>query len=297
MRIKTFGAKRIQDQLPRIEVGFQALGHHIIENDETPDLLYANDPGGFDAAIQWRGLHSNLDFPIIIFNIQDLPKHLFPNYNLERLKFQLNHAHHVTSISQTTQKDIKHFLGIDSTIIYQPVQPTYPIPDSEKKHHQHYDFKYLIVGRNSDPNKRNALALKYLQAHDSTAQIASIGSEPAYLDRFESWFGVVAPEVLNDFYNSVDFIFSLTKYGGIELSQIEAVLAGKFPIVCNDSDTAMEFNPEFACDPTPEGISQKVLEIQANPLKYKEVLERKQSCFRKRFDKIEVAKRILCLID
>ena len=282
MRIKTFGAKHFTSQLPRIEEGFKELNHEIV--NENADLIYSNDPTGFDDALKEKGVK--------IFNVLDIPEHLFPNYDLKKLDDQLMQATHITCISHTTKKQLKRFFNIRATaikIIYQPAMPVFQI--NEKK----YGYKYLMIGRNSDLNKRNWLALQYLQLYDSLNKCAALGNESPYMDVVD-WYGIQPINVLNDFYNSVDYVFSLTKYGGIELSQIEAILAGKFPIVANDSQVAMEFNPEFACNPTPEGIHQKILEIEANPLKYKEIVANKQLDFFSKFDRIEVAKRIIGLI-
>jgi len=284
MRIKTFGAKHFTGQLPRIEEGFKELGHDIVE--ENPDLIYCNNPW-FDDALKEK-------CPIKIFNVLDVPEHLAPNYNLEKLEQQLAQATHITCISRTTKEQLKHFFHFhdaEIAIIYNPVMPVCPVnycPDLGD-----YKYKYLIVGRAADPNKRNLLAYQYLKQYDPSATVAVVGSEPI---SFGHWFGVLPSDILNQFYNNVDYVFSLTKYGGIELPAIEAVLAGTFPIVCNDCKCAMEFNPEFGCVPTAEGIHKKVLEIQENTLKYKETLAQKQPRLQKMFDKVEVAKRILELV-
>lgn len=285
MRIKTFGAKHFTGQLPRIEEGFKELGHEIVEDEGSADLVYANDPGGFDAAIEYLGSCS--DVPLVIFNIQDIPRHLLPNYDFEKLKKQLSCAHRITSISETTQKDVLEFLDIPTSVIYQPTMPVFQKPGRP------YDYDYMICGRNADPNKRNGLAFEFLSTYHPYAKVAVVGSEYC---QFGDYFGIVPIDALNDLYNSVVYVFCLTKYGGIELTGIEAVLAGAFPIVCNDSPVAMEFNSEFAAEPTADGIREKMLDIGENYNKYTHILHSKQHDFEKKFNKTEVAKKILQLI-
>lgn len=285
MKIKTFGAKHFTGQLPRIEEGFRELGHEIVEGEGSADLVYANDPGGFDAAIEYLGPRS--DLPLVIFNIQDIPRHLLPNYDFDKLKKQLSRANRVTSISETTQKDVLEFLDISTSVIYQPVMPVF------RKDEKLYEYDYMICGRNCDPNKRNGLAFDFISKYHTDAKIAVVGSEYC---QFGDYFGVVSNEVLNDLYNSTLFVLCLTKYGGIELTGIEAILAGAFPIVCNDSPVAMEFNPEFATEPTAKGIKEKILDIGEYVETYFEIAKTKRIDFEKKFSKVEVAKRILELM-
>ena len=293
MKIRCFGALRIQDQLPRIIEGFKELGHEIVDENSSPydcDLLYINDPAHADEAESWvkPKINSNLPRLISILNIQDIPYHI-PDFSAEKLGYQLSRFTKITTISKTTQKDVKELTGFDSTIIYQPAQPIFQT--NEKKYN---GFKYLIAGRVNDPNKRTKLFYDYLEEYGNPMDfVIVLGSEDP---GFGDWQGVVSNEDLNNWYNSVDYVFCLTKYGGIELSQIEAILAGKFPIVCNDSDVAMEFNPEFACDPSPEGIHKKIIEIEANQAKYKQIVIEKQKDFKVKFSKIEVARKILELV-
>jgi glycosyltransferase involved in cell wall biosynthesis len=279
MRIKTFGAKHFTGQLPRIELGFKELGHEIVE--ENPDLVYCNN-FPYDDAIKE-------DAPFKIFTLLDVPVHCWVESDYAKCNQQLRQANAVCAISETVRAQIKGFFKFDSKTIYQPVMPVYQT--NEKKYH---GFKYLIVGRVNDPNKRTKLFFDYLRKYDPEAFVTVLGSEDP---GFGTYLGVVSNEELNFWYNSVDYVFCLTRYGGIELSPIESILTGTFPIVANDSECAMEFNSEFACDPTSEGIHEKILEIEANSSKYKEIVARKQPVFKEWFSPLSVAKKIMELVE
>jgi hypothetical protein len=277
MRIKTFGAKHPISSLLAIEEGFKTLGHEIVE--DNPDIIYCNN-FPYDEALNEKGYK--------IFTLLDIPFHCWKEEDFVKCQTQLARANKICSISKTVQNDIAEQFAFDSTVIYQPTMNIFPILDFKSE----YDYKYLIVGRAADPNKRNNLAISYLKEFDPDARLAIIGNEPI---SYGDWFGVLPTRLLNEFYNSAQYVFCLTKYGGIELSGIEAVLAGKFPIVCSDSKVGIEFNCEFAAEPTTQGIHNKILGIEANLDKYQEIVKNKRLDFITRFDRIEVARKILTL--
>ena len=50
LNIALFGYDSYTGQLQRYREGFEMLGHKL--TFENPDIIYANDPGGYQAAIQ-----------------------------------------------------------------------------------------------------------------------------------------------------------------------------------------------------------------------------------------------------
>ena len=77
-------------QIPRIKEGMEMLGH-IVSND-SPDLIYSNDPRGYQEALQLKRKYPNaylilnfLDIPWHLSNVEEqtklLAKHFFLNQN------------------------------------------------------------------------------------------------------------------------------------------------------------------------------------------------------------------------
>ena len=53
IKISIFGADGFTCQMPRIREAFESLGHIISE--ESPDLIYSNDPTGYPKAMHLKG--------------------------------------------------------------------------------------------------------------------------------------------------------------------------------------------------------------------------------------------------
>ena len=70
MKIAVFGILPFSDL---IKQGFQQLGHKISNDD--PDLIYSNDPTGYQDAIFLKQKYPNA---YLILNVLDIPWH-FPN--------------------------------------------------------------------------------------------------------------------------------------------------------------------------------------------------------------------------
>ena len=49
IKVSIFGADGQTCQIPRIKEGMQSFGHVLSE--ESPDLIYSNDPTGYNKAI------------------------------------------------------------------------------------------------------------------------------------------------------------------------------------------------------------------------------------------------------
>lgn len=232
IKICTASSARCQGcQIDRIEKGFIELGHIITPHAHEADLIYVNNPW-FDQIIKDK---RNGDVKgKIIFNVLDLAPHI-NTFPVDKLISQLSWADAVTSISKFVQNDLEYRTGYKSSIIYQPIKPVYVT--CEKK----YDFKFLSVGRLNDPNKRNYLAEELLSLLSiDERQLVNVGSEPV---RYGYNWGMASDETLNELYNSVDFVLFFGRSEGIGLPMIEALAAGKIPIICNDLTTRQEFLP------------------------------------------------------
>ena len=51
MNILSYGSRSLMAQIDRIEDGFRSLGHIVNKMDTSPDLIYANDIGHWDQAL------------------------------------------------------------------------------------------------------------------------------------------------------------------------------------------------------------------------------------------------------
>jgi glycosyltransferase involved in cell wall biosynthesis len=77
--------------------------------------------------------------------------------------------------------------------------------------------------------------------------IITIGTEFPPAESF--YVGVVSDEQLNMWYNATECVLLPSKFEGIGLAMIEALMAEKLPIVWSDNPTAHEFvPPELICD-------------------------------------------------
>ena len=58
IKVSIFGADGYTCQIPRIKEGMEALGH--ILSRESPDLIYSNDPRGYDDALLLKKKYKEL---------------------------------------------------------------------------------------------------------------------------------------------------------------------------------------------------------------------------------------------
>lgn len=288
MLVHCIGAEGFTNQIDRIREGFSQLPNIQLTNRlPEADLIYVNNPW-FDHFEKSLAIKQGAKK---IFNVLDIPEHLFPDYPLEKLQRQLSMADKVTCISNTVAKQIKKYCNIDATVIYNPCKD---VSFSYIKSHR---YKYLYVGRANDRNKRFYLIEQaFYKLGLSPKDLAVCGSENPF---FGDYLGVVSDEKLNDLYNSVDFVFLPSKFEGIGLSMIEGAICGAIPIVTNDNLTAKEFFPDGRydeVDPTPESIAQFLKKFTDSNFKndfQEEIFSIGQSDFKNRFNKRQVAKNIL----
>jgi hypothetical protein len=227
MTYKIFGADCAWCQRKNIVKGLETFG--FIEGD-GPKFIYANDPGGYDEALNYK-----LNFaikPKLIYNIQDIPIHL-KDFNIKGLIEKLRCADAITTISEYTKDSVKRYCGYDSTVIYQPINNIYKLD-------QEIDIKYksklLIIGRFRDPNKRTMLVLQAFR---------DLGVKPEEITAVGPDAGAIIDEpALNCFYNGAEYVACAGKIEELNLVICEALAAGAIPIVLSDCSTREEFLPQ-----------------------------------------------------
>jgi glycosyltransferase involved in cell wall biosynthesis len=281
IKAKVFGWRyKPLDVVSRVEEGL--LNNNVVLTDNEPDLIYKNEDF-FDEAIKFK--EKCLNKPFTIFNILDLQIRN-PNYDLSRLKIQLNHADIITCISNTVKNQIKEYLNIDAEVIYNPVKDI-----TLKKLKRTIPFLY--VGRANDLNKRFSLIRETLSGFSGQDGLVVCGSENP---NFGTYVGIVDDETLNDFYNAAKFVLLPSRFEGIGLSMIEGMMAGAIPITCNDNPTAIEFSPkEFICNPNPQSILDKMMEIHKDYEYFQKIALEYGKKYSEMMNKNQVAKNIISL--
>ena len=122
IKVSIFGADGQTCQIPRIKEGMQNLGH--ILSEESPDLIYSNDPTGYNKAILLKKKFPN---SYLIFNFLDVPWHM-PNVEKQTeslVKYFLLKADAVTVISFKVKKDLEKFLNKKIEVIYNPIKDVF----------------------------------------------------------------------------------------------------------------------------------------------------------------------------
>jgi glycosyltransferase involved in cell wall biosynthesis len=282
MKIKCFGWRHSQlDQISRIEQGFIDLGHELV--DENPDLVYSNNDF-YNLALEFSWKQKTL--PFIISNVLDLQTDN-PNYDFKKLQNQLCDGHAITSISKTTQKQLKNILGFNSTVIYNPSKPTYSLGDTNKK-----TFPFLYVGRANSPNKRFYLIKETLDLASWPYEYLKVcGSERPICGEYQ---GIVNDNQLNNLYNGAGIVLLPSSSEGIGLSFIEALQTFTPVIGCSDCEAVKEFLPEcMICDPNPTQIRNKILDIKSNYDYYRQVAFEYGIKYKEQFSGKAVAQRII----
>jgi glycosyltransferase involved in cell wall biosynthesis len=286
VKIKTYGYPGYTGQISRIDEGLKSLGHDLVDNPKESDLIYINDRTFEDLEVLNKcGARK-------IFNVLDVPVRHLNQKEIDKWKTFLSKADVVTAISETVSKDVKDILGFDSKVIYNPAKEISYNPELRCSIKQ----KFLYVGRANDPNKRFGLIREFFINYckiNPIELLAVCGSENPL---FGAYYGVVSDEDLNKIYNSVEVVLLPSRQEGIGLSMIEALMARKFPICCDDSDAAKEFLPEaFLCKPEAESIMLKVKDYLENKATYAQEIERLGKKYSIQFNKISIARNIQSL--
>lgn len=246
IRVAALGGESRLSQIDRIRQGLAIQpGVEVIEDPQYADLIYANDEGHHARALWYRErtAERHTGAAKVILNVLDIPAQLFPpngDYTFEKLAVlgaNLKRADAITAISAFTAGQIQHYLGLGSTIIYNPVKDVSPAKRLAGE--RPYPFRVLLAGRCCDKNKRqDTIGIPALiTAGFNENEVAIVGGE------YPGWgtdLGLVCNDTLNDLLNSVDFVMQPTLLGGWELLVSEAMICGAIPIVCHDLTTVSE---------------------------------------------------------
>ena len=278
-----FGADGLTCQLPRIREAMLNLGHIISE--ESPDLIYANDPTGYQKALSLKEKFPN---SFLMLNFLDIPWH-FPNVE-KQTKLLTNHffpkADAVTVISYKVKNDLSKFFSKTIQVIYNPIKDVFYDNNIKKNNN------FLYVGRANDPIKRINLVKESLSKIRNEIDIVKIcGSENP---GFGNYLGLISDSELNKLYNSSKFLLLPSKAEGLGLPMIESMICGAIPITCSDNLTAKEFSPaEFICEPNAKSIISKIEKLDKEYENNRQKAIQVGKKYKIQFDKINIAKNII----
>ena len=274
-KIKLYGAKGYTCQIPRIAQGLVGIGNRIVG-----DFVYSNnfdyeeiDEEHGDSAI------SNSGFKI--FNVLDIPEHL-PDYPVEKLREQLKEADIVTCISPPVQEQLKRILNLDVPCIWNPIKDVFFDPVVGR------DIDLLFVGRGTDPNKR------LLMLENLFPEITAVGPVcPAVIGKY---LGQVADTQLQSIYNRTKVLALPTRFEGLGLTPLEAMVCGAVPLVCSDNPNS-NLCPEFCvCFPSMEEAEKKYRDLLENYETYRQIILRDYTNqIAKKFSKFSIAENIIDL--
>ena len=283
IKVSILGADGYTCQIPRIKEGMKNLGH--ILSEESPSLIYANDPTGYNKAMT---LKKKFPSSYLILNFLDVPWH-FPNIDKQTkllVEQFLTKADAVTVISFKVKKDLAKFLNKKIEVIYNPIKDVFHDKSIKKNN------TFLYVGRANDPIKRIDLVKEsFLKIKNSVKEIKICGSENP---GFGNYLGVISDIELNKLYNSSKFVLLPSKAEGIGLPMIEGMICGAIPITCSDNLTAKEFSPpEFICEPNAQSIVNKIEGLDKEYENKRKIALKMGEKYKIQFDKMNIAKKIL----
>ena len=283
IKISILGADGYTCQIPRIKEGMKNLGH--ILSEESPSLIYANDPTGYNKAMT---LKKKFPSSYLILNFLDVPWH-FPNIDKQTkllVEQFLTKADAVTVISFKVKKDLAKFLNKKIEVIYNPIKDVFHDQSIKKNN------TFLYVGRANDPIKRIDLVKEsFLKIKNSVKEIKICGSENP---GFGNYLGVISDIELNKLYNSSKFVLLPSKAEGIGLPMIEGMICGAIPITCSDNLTAKEFSPpEFICEPNAQSIVNKIEGLDKEYENKRKIALKMGEKYKIQFDKKNIAENII----
>ena len=282
-KISVLGADGYTTQIPRIKEGLVELGYII--SKESPSLIYANDPRGYEEALILKKKYPSA---YLIFNLLDIPWY-YPNIEEQTkllVKNFLLKANAVTVISYKVKEDLSKFLNKKIQVIYNPAKDVFYDENIKK------DNMFLYVGRANDPVKRFYLVRESLEKiNDKLKSIKICGTENP---GFGNYLGVVKDNELNRLYNSSKYVLLPSKAEGIGLSMIEGMICGAIPITCADNLTGKEFSPsEFICEPNVKSIVNKIEEIDEDYEAKRKIALKFGKKYKTQFNKKAIAKNII----
>ena len=282
-KVKIYGAKEYWCQVPRIKQGFLGLGHEVVKGDDY-DFIYANnfDFGSKDCEHQDSALYEK-DSHLVkkgfkIFNVLDIPPHI-KDFPIQKLKDQLLHANIVTCISEPVKRQLKE-IGIDSHVVGNPVKDVFYDPQIKR------EINCLYVGRCEDPNKRFNL-LENIEKY----VVGPTGGSPS-----GKHLGLVNDISLTQLYNSAKIVALPSKFEGLGLPALEAMICGAIPLVCKDNPNS-ELCPDFCvAEPTIKSVTQAYNGLLNHFTHYQSVILDEWASFTEnKFCKFSVARNIINL--
>jgi glycosyltransferase involved in cell wall biosynthesis len=280
MKILSYGSRCITSQIDRIEDGFRSLGHLVNKMDMgSPDLIYANDIGSWDEAINAYMENQNAK---MLLTILDLPFHLPAcSEQIERVKQVSEAGVPICTISQKVANDLEEHCGVDARVIYQPIKDIIyeGIPWEDR------EIDYLILGRNHDHMKGHyQVTIPVINELDGNfSKLHTIGDGIQGAQNY----GNVTDEQLNVIYNNTKYVFCPSKFEGLGLPMIEAMAAKAIPILYHWHPTAEEF---FAPDQIFE-CNDDIVKFILRDKSFDEIGYNSE--FTEKFRKEEVAKNII----
>ena len=283
IKVSILGADGYTCQIPRIKEGMELLGHTISE--ESPDLIYSNDPRGYDKALLLKKKYKS---SYLILNLLDIPWHMRGIHKLTELlvnKYFLR-ADAVSVISFKVQKDLAKFYDKKIHVIYNPIKDVY----LDEKIQKNNTFAY--VGRAGDPVKRfNLVRESISKIREGEKSIKVCGTENP---KFGNYLGVIKDQELNKLYNSSKYVLLPSKAEGLGLPMIEGMICGAIPITCSDNLTAKEFSPpDFICEPDVQSMLDKIEKLDKEyEIKRKIALQFGKK-YKIQFDKKNIATNII----
>lgn len=283
IKASILGAEGYTCQVPRIKEGLKNLGH--ILSEESPDLIYANDPTGYNKAMVLKKKFPN---SYLMLNFLDVPWH-FPNVD-KQTKLLVEHfltkADAITVISFKVKKDLSKFLDKKIEVIYNPIKDVFHDKNIKKNN------TFFYVGRANDPIKRIDLVKEsLLKIKNYIKKVKICGSENP---GFGNYLGIISDIELNKLYNSSKFILLPSKAEGIGLPMIEGMICGAIPITCSDNLTAKEFSPsEFICEPNAQSMVNKIEELDRKYESKRKIALKVGEKYKIQFDKKNIAKNII----
>ena len=283
IKVSVLGADGYTCQIPRIKEGMESLGHTLSE--DSPDLIYSNDPRGYDKALLLKEKYPNA---YLILNFLDIPWHM-PNIEKQTELLVKNYflkANAVTVISFKVQNDLAKFYDKKIHVIYNPIKDVY-FDNKIKKNNT-----FFYVGRVFDPIKRfNLVKESLLKIKNGEKNIKICGlKDPG----FGNYLGVIKDKMLNEIYNSTKYVLLPSRAEGIGLPMIEGMICGAIPITCSDNLTAKEFSPlDFICEPSAQSIVNKIEELDKNYEEKREKSLKLGEKYKIQFDKKTIAKNII----
>ena len=309
MNIFCAGSEGYINQIDRIREGFSSLGHNLT-NIEEADIIYCNDPSSYDSSFREKNTKAK-----IIYNVLDLPPHCMDGekYDISRytyienpygrsydpveLKTKLKDCDIVTCICEEVQWQLKNWCAIDSEVIYNPIKDVsfLDLEDKDKIINQrHVGYKYLYVGRANDPNKRfNIVAETMSILGEPSDKLAVLGSEnPQWGD----YYGKVDDNILNLFYNSVEYFFFPSAFKSVGLPALESIVTKTKTIVCDDDPTTKEFWGDIGVSNDPVKIAESIKDEKWNQ-KCSSFVNENSDLYKIKFDKKTIAENILSVYE